>query len=179
MSLREKAAMLVRRLQEAGYEAYWVGGCVRDLLLGREPEDYDIATSARPEEIEALFPHTIPVGKQFGVLLIIEEGHQFQAATFRAESDYTDGRHPGHVTFSSARADALRRDFTVNGLFFDPIPGSTYDWVGGSADLRTGILRTIGPPEDRFSEDHLRLLRAVRLAAQLDFEIEPKTFSAV
>jgi poly(A) polymerase len=179
MSLRNRATDLVRRLQAAGFEAYWVGGCVRDLLLGREPEDYDVATSAKPEEIEALFPHTVPVGKQFGVMLIIEAGQQFQAATFRAESNYTDGRHPANVTFSSAQADALRRDFTVNGLFYDPILARVYDWVEGAADLRARILRTIGTPDDRFAEDHLRLLRTVRLAAQLSFEIEPETFSAL
>jgi poly(A) polymerase len=179
MTLRDRATEIVRRLQQAGFEAYWVGGCVRDLLLGREPEDYDIATSATPAQIEALFPRTVPVGRQFGVVLIIDGGQQFQAATFRAESDYQDGRHPKNVTFSSPQADALRRDFTVNGLFYDPIPGGTYDWVGGTADIKGKVLRTIGEPEERFSEDHLRLLRAVRLAAQLDFRIEPQTFSAL
>jgi poly(A) polymerase len=169
----------VRRLQTAGFEAYWVGGCVRDVLLGREPDDYDVATSAQPQEIESLFPRTVPVGKQFGVVLVVEEGNPFEVATFRAESDYEDGRHPSQVRFADAKADALRRDFTVNGLFYDPIQGRTYDWVGGEADLRAKILRTIGPPEERFAEDHLRMLRAVRLAAQLGFEIEAATFAAV
>jgi poly(A) polymerase len=170
---------IVRRLQAAGFEAYWVGGCVRDVLLGREPQDYDVATSAKPEEIESLFPRTVPVGKQFGVVLVIEEGAQFQVATFRAESDYEDGRHPSHVSFANAQADALRRDFTVNGLFYDPIQDSTYDWTEGQADLQAQILRTIGSPEERFAEDHLRLLRAVRFAAQLGFELEAETFAAV
>ncbi|HYV26104.1 MAG TPA: CCA tRNA nucleotidyltransferase [Candidatus Eisenbacteria bacterium] len=179
MALRALALEIVRRLQTAGFSAYWVGGCVRDFLLGREPEDYDVATNAVPDQIEKLFPHTVPVGRQFGVVLVIEEGHQFQVATFRAESDYQDGRHPGHVTFGDAKADALRRDFTVNGLFFDPIRNQLHDWVGGEADLRARMLRTIGSPQERFAEDHLRLLRAVRLAAQLDFQIEPETFSAI
>jgi poly(A) polymerase len=152
---------------------------VRDQLLGREPQDYDVATSARPEQIEALFPHTIPVGRQFGVILVHEAGADFQVATFRSESDYADGRHPARVEFADAEADARRRDFTVNGLFFDPIRGRVHDWVGGEADLRAKVIRTIGDPAERFAEDHLRLLRAVRLAAQLGFELEPATFAAV
>lgn len=170
---------LVRRLQAAGFDAWWVGGCVRDLLLGREPQDYDIATSARPEQIEAVFPRTIPVGKRFGVILVLEAGRQFQVATFRAEADYRDGRHPEHVSFGDAQADARRRDFTVNGLFLDPVSGRIHDWIGGEADLRAKLLRAIGDPAERFAEDHLRLLRAVRLAAQLDFQIEAGTFAAL
>jgi poly(A) polymerase len=177
--MRAAATEIVRRLQAAGFEAFWVGGCVRDFLLGREPQDYDIATSAHPEQTGKLFPKIIPVGKQFGVLLVVEEGHQFQIATFRAESDYKDGRRPENVHFSDAREDAIRRDFTVNGLFFDPIANQLHDWVGGEADLRSKIIRTIGSPEERFAEDHLRLLRAIRFAAQLGFEIESNTFAAV
>ena len=179
MSLRETATEIVRRLQTAGFSAYWVGGCVRDSLLGREPEDYDIATSAMPDQIEYLFRRTIPVGRKFGVIIVLEGGHEFQVATFRAEADYQDGRHPEHVTFSDAKADASRRDFTVNGLFYDPIQNKLHDWVNGEADLRAKRLRTIGAPEERFAEDHLRLLRAVRFAAQLDFEIETETFAAL
>jgi poly(A) polymerase len=179
MALRETAVEIVRRLRAAGHSAYWVGGCVRDRLLGREPQDYDVATSARPEQIEAIFPRTIPVGRKFGVLIVLDHGSEFQVATFRAEADYDDGRHPGTVTFSDARSDASRRDFTVNGLFYDPVADKLHDWVGGEADLRAGILRTIGPPGDRFAEDHLRLLRAVRFAAQLDFQIELGTLAAV
>jgi poly(A) polymerase len=179
MSLQSAALDIVRRLGRAGFEAYWVGGCVRDVLLGREPGDYDVATSAKPAEIEKLFPRTIPVGKQFGVVLVVEEGHEFEVATFRAESDYQDGRHPGRVQFASAQADALRRDFTINGLFYDPVLRQTYDWVGGQADLQAKCIRTIGSPEERFSEDHLRLLRAVRFATQLGFDIEPETFAAL
>ena len=178
-SMRARAVEIVRRLKAAGHKAYFVGGCVRDQLLGQEPQDYDIATSARPEQIEALFPHTIPVGRKFGVVLVIEQGKQFQAATFRAEADYRDGRHPGRVTFCDAMADARRRDFTVNGLFFDPIENRLHDWVGGELDLRSRIIRTIGNPHQRFAEDHLRLLRAVRFAAQLNFRIEPKTLAGL
>jgi tRNA nucleotidyltransferase/poly(A) polymerase len=156
-----------------------VGGCVRDFLLGRDPQDYDIATSARPEQVEKLFKRTVAVGKKFGVMVVLEDGHQFQVATFRAEADYQDGRHPGQVIFADAEADAQRRDFTVNGLFYDPVTEKTHDWVGGQKDLCAGIIRTIGAPEERFAEDHLRLLRAVRFAARLGFEIEPKTFAAI
>jgi poly(A) polymerase len=176
---RELARSIVERLQAAGFEAFWVGGCVRDLQLGREPEDYDIATSARPEQVEALFARTKPVGRQFGVMLVIEDGREFQVATFRAEAEYRDGRRPSRVRFADAQADALRRDFTINGLFFDPVAGRLYDWVGGRQDLQARRIRTIGPPEERFAEDHLRMLRAVRLAANLEFEIEPRTFEAI
>lgn len=178
-ALKERATQVVLRLQHAGFQAFWVGGCVRDFLLGREPGDYDIVTSALPEQIEAVFPRTIPVGRKFGVLIVVEKESQFQVATFRAEADYRDGRHPERVTFGDAKADALRRDFTVNGLFYDPVAGELHDWVRGEADLRSRVIRTIGAPAERFAEDHLRLLRAVRLAAQLGFEIEDSTFAAV
>ena len=177
--MRAIAIEIVRRLKAAGHEAYFVGGCVRDQLLGQEPRDYDIATAALPEQIESLFPHTLPVGRKFGVVLVIERGKQFQVATFRAEAEYRDGRHPGLVTFCDARADARRRDFTVNGLFFDPLENRLHDWVGGERDLRSRIIRTIGNPDERFAEDHLRLLRAARFAAQMNFGIEPGTFAAL
>ena len=173
------ALEIVRRLQSAGFAAFWVGGCVRDFLLGREPQDFDIATDARPEQVEKLFRKTIPVGKKFGVVIVVESGHQFQVATFRAEADYQDGRRPEKIIFANAEADALRRDFTVNGLFYDPLTQKIHDWVGGEKDLRAKIIRTIGSPEERFGEDHLRLLRAVRFAAQLNFAIEAKTFAAI
>ena len=178
-SPRQLAAGIVHKLQAAGHSAFWVGGCVRDFLLGREPGDFDIATSARPEQIEALFPKTIPVGRKFGVIIVVLEEQQFQIATFRAEADYHDGRRPETVVFADARADAERRDFTVNGLFFDPTTEKIHDWVGGEADLRAKVIRTIGSPDERFAEDHLRLLRAVRFATQLGFAIEPATFAAV
>ncbi len=176
---RDRAAAIVRRLQGAGFEAFWVGGCVRDFLLGREPGDYDIATNAVPDEIERIFNKTIAVGRQFGVMVVVEGGEQFQVATFRAESDYQDGRRPNQVSFGDPQADATRRDFTINGLFYDPVKQTLRDWVGGEADLKARIIRTIGKPEERFAEDHLRLLRVVRFAAQLGFEIEPETFAAV
>src|ERR1700733_320385 len=177
--MKKTAAKIVQQLQAAGFAAFWVGGCVRDFLLGRKPQDFDIVTDARPEQIEKLFKRTIAVGRKFGVMVVVESGHQFQVATFRAEADYKDGRRPEKIIFANAEADALRRDFTVNGLFYDPISKKLHDWVGGEKDLRAKIIRTIGPPEKRFAEDHLRLLRAVRFAAQLNFEIEPKTFAAV
>lgn len=177
--LRGEALAIVTRLQESGFVAFWVGGCVRDLQLGREPADYDIATSALPDQIEALFSRTIPVGRMFGVVIVVEGTHQFQVATFRAEADYRDGRHPETVSFGDARADALRRDFTINGLFYDPISRQLHDWVGGTADIKARIIRTIGEPAQRFAEDHLRLLRVIRFATQLDFEIAPETFAAV
>src|ERR1019366_10190337 len=178
-SAAKTALGIVRRLQGAGFAAFWVGGCVRDFSLGREPGDYDIATSALPEQIEKLFKRTVAVGRKFGVIVVVENGRPFQVATFRAEADYRDGRHPEQITFGDAEADAQRRDFTVNGLFYDPVAEKLHDWVGGEKDLRAKIIRTIGSPGERFAEDHLRLLRAVRFAAQLGFEIEPQTFAAV
>lgn len=166
-------------MQSRGFDSYFVGGCVRDELRGVEPEDFDIATTARPEEIEGLFPRTVPVGRKFGVVIVVEGDHSFQVATFRAEGEHLDGRHPGKVTFADAVTDARRRDFTINGLFYDPIAGRLYDWVGGEADLRAKILRTIGEPRERFAEDHLRLLRAVRITAQLGLTIEPYTLTAL
>ncbi|HEX3627745.1 MAG TPA: CCA tRNA nucleotidyltransferase [Verrucomicrobiae bacterium] len=178
-SPKDTAKRIVARLQKAGFAAFWVGGCVRDFLLGREPWDIDIATNARPEQIEGLFKRTIAVGKKFGVIFVIENEHEFQVATFRSDEDYQDGRRPQKVVFGDARADALRRDFTINALFYDPISNIKHDWVGGQDDLQAKIIRTIGKPEERFGEDHLRLLRAIRFAAQLNFEIEANTFTAV
>jgi poly(A) polymerase len=177
--IRATAVGIVKRLQDAGFSAFWVGGSVRDFLLDRHPTDYDVATSALPEQIEKLFPRTIPVGRKFGVIIVLEQEKQFQVATFRAEADYQDGRRPESVTFGDAMADAQRRDFTINGLFFDPVRDELRDWVAGKADLEAKTIRTIGSPDERFAEDHLRMLRAVRLAAQLGFEIEPVTFAAV
>src|SRR5258706_3529478 len=179
LALRTEATAIVKRLHDAGFVAFWVGGCVRDLQLGREPSDYDIATSALPAQIESLFSRTIPVGRKFGVIVVVEATHQFQVATFRAEADYRDGRHPESVTFGDARADALRRDFTINGLFYDPIAQQLHDWIGGDADLKGRLIRTIGEPAERFAEDHLRLLRVIRSATQLDFQIDPAPSAAV
>ena len=173
------AGRMVERLHAAGFAAFWVGGCVRDFLLGREPEDFDIATDARPAQVEKLFAKTIPVGKKFGVVVVVEGGQQFQVAMFRAEAEYRDGRRPERVELANAEADARRRDFTVNGLFYDPATEKIHDWVGGEKDLRAKLIRTIGAPAERFGEDHLRMLRAVRFAARLNFEIEPATFAAI
>ena len=178
-SLKAGALGLARCLAKAGFQACWVGGCVRDARLGQAPTDYDIATDATPDEIEHLFRKTIPVGKQFGVIMVLEAGHEYQVATFRAEGDYADGRRPGSVRFTDAREDTLRRDFTINGLFYDPLADELHDWVGGQADLEARRIRTIGDPAERFGEDRLRLLRAVRFAVQLGFEIEPATFAVV
>jgi poly(A) polymerase len=177
--LREAAIRLIRRLQDAGHEAYFAGGCVRDHLLGREPKDFDIATSARPREVRALFPRSGVVGAHFGVVLVHEPEADFEIATFRADGVYLDGRRPMDVRYSSAEEDARRRDFTINGLFQDPVSGAILDHVGGQEDLRAGIIRAIGRPEDRFREDHLRLMRAVRFATELGFALDPETLAAV
>jgi putative nucleotidyltransferase with HDIG domain len=176
---RSLAAQIVRRLRAAGHEAYLAGGCVRDQLLGREPLDFDIATSAHPEAVRALFPRTVPVGMQFGVILVVERGIAFEVATFRSEDAYVDGRRPTRVHFGSAREDALRRDFTINALFLDPERGEVVDFVDGRTDLRAGVIRAIGDPGARIAEDRLRMLRAVRLAARLRFRIEPRTRAAI
>ncbi|MCX6355843.1 MAG: CCA tRNA nucleotidyltransferase [Candidatus Aureabacteria bacterium] len=178
-SEKEVAVEIVRRLAKNGFEAYFVGGCVRDMLMGKEPFDHDIATSARPEDVTRLFSHVVPVGAQFGVMIVIEEGHAFQVATFRADMEYLDGRKPSGVTFSSAREDVLRRDFTVNGLLYDPQENQLLDFVGGEQDIRAGVIRTIGDPTKRFTEDKLRLLRAVRFSSTLGFRIEEQTLTAI
>lgn len=178
-SSRETATRIIRRLKEAGHEGFFVGGCVRDLLLGTEPEDFDIVTSARPEQVQALFPKTVPIGLAFGIILVIEADHSFEVATYRKETGYEDGRRPTAVAFGSAEEDVQRRDFTVNGLLMDPDTGEIKDFVGGGKDIQNRIIRTIGSPDERFAEDHLRLLRAIRFAANLDFAMDPETFSAI
>lgn len=179
MSMEKHAVAIVRILREAGHEACFAGGCVRDLLRGVEPKDYDIATSARPPEIKKLFPRAGEVGAHFGVMLVRRGDHSFEIATFREDGPYHDGRRPESVTFSTAEADAKRRDFTINGMFYDPLSGEVIDHVGGRADLDAKQLRAIGNAEDRFREDYLRLLRAIRFATVLDFVIEPETWSAL
>ncbi len=176
---RVGALDLVRRLQQAGFTAYWAGGCVRDELLGREPRDYDIATDAIPDAIGGLFPQARPVGRAFGVMLVPWHGHPYEIATFRHDHAYRDGRHPDAVTFSSPRDDAQRRDFTINALFYDPVADRLHDYANGRADLEQRILRCVGDPAQRFAEDHLRMLRAVRLAAVLDFALDPPTATAI
>lgn len=179
MPARDAALELARRLKAAGHEALFAGGCVRDRLLGREPKDFDIATSARPEEVLKLFPGANEVGAHFGVVIAKLRGQHVEIATFRTDGSYKDGRRPESVTFATPEEDAQRRDFTVNGLFEQPESGEVIDFVGGVADLRAGVLRAIGEPAARFKEDGLRLLRAVRFATVLGFEIEPMTLAAI
>ena len=178
-TLESIALSIVRRLREAGFIALYAGGCVRDQLLGHTPHDYDIATDARPEQARNLFPHTYAVGAHFGVIVVHEGGHDFQVATFRSDLAYVDGRRPEGVTFSTPQLDAERRDFTMNGLFFDPIKNEILDYVDGQRDIAARIVRAIGGPAARFREDRLRLLRAVRFTAVLGFEIEHATWAAV
>ena len=177
--MRDAATEVVRALQQAGHTAYWAGGCVRDMLLGREPKDFDIATSARPEDVSRLFRNTRHVGAQFGVVLVRTFGHSLEVATFRTDHDYEDGRRPTGVTFSTPQEDACRRDFTINGMFYDPLADEIHDFVRGRPDLEAGVIRAIGVPSERFAEDHLRTLRAIRFASRFGFEIDPTTWEAM
>jgi poly(A) polymerase len=193
MNERDFAVEIVSRLRKAGYEALWAGGCVRDELLGLVPKDYDVATDARPEDVRRLFPRTVAVGMSFGVVEVlgprVRSGAasggtppallKVQVATFRSDVSYSDGRRPDAVVFSSAREDALRRDFTINGMFFDPLENRLIDYVGGQEDLRAGVLRAIGDPATRFGEDHLRMLRGVRIATRFELSMDPATASAI
>ena len=178
-SSEHTALKILKQIRKAGFTAFFAGGSVRDKLLGREAKDYDIATSATPDQIEALFPKTVAVGKAFGVIVVVEDGTETEVATFRADGGYQDGRRPDSIHFCGAEEDAKRRDFTVNGMFYDPIEDKVIDYVGGQADLEKKIIRAIGEPEKRFAEDHLRMLRAVRFAHILDFAIEPATRAAI
>jgi poly(A) polymerase len=192
MTSRELAGKICATLRSHGHQAYFVGGCVRDLELGREPADYDVCTDARPERVQELFPRSVAVGAKFGVILVVERGAQgreqdaeqlptqVEVATFRSDGGYSDGRHPDQVIYSKTpQEDVLRRDFTINGLLMDPATGEVLDYVAGRADLRAGIVRAIGDPWRRFAEDKLRMLRAVRFAARFGFQIEPETMAAV
>ncbi len=174
------ARRIVEVLRSRGHQAWFVGGCVRDLLLSRPPKDYDVATDAVPERLIELFPNSDRVGSHFGVVLVREDGVQVEVATFRRDHEYEDGRRPTSVQFETdPRQDVLRRDFTINALLLDPESGEVLDFVGGRNDLKAGLIRAIGDPEGRFREDHLRLLRAIRFAARLGFEIEPETYAAI
>ena len=174
------AARIVEKLRAAGYSAYFVGGCVRDRLMGIVPRDYDIATSAPPRQVGRLFPQTVAVGAAFGVIRVLEEGGSYEVATFRSDGSYPDGRRPGRVTYSSdPELDVQRRDFTINGLLYDPSSGQVLDFVGGEQDIRSGVIRTIGSAERRFREDKLRLVRAVRFAARFGYELETETLAAL
>ncbi|MFA9479304.1 CCA tRNA nucleotidyltransferase [Phycisphaerales bacterium AB-hyl4] len=186
MAARDAAMLIVRELRDAGHVAYFAGGCVRDALLGHEPKDYDIATDATPEQVRALLPRSRAVGEAFGVVLVRLGGNNVEVATFRSEWGYTDKRRPDHVIFTDAEHDAKRRDFTINGLFADPFERDAdtggdriIDYVGGRADLAARVVRAIGDPSERFSEDYLRMLRAPRFAARLNFDIEPRTAAAI
>ena len=177
--MKETAIHIVAKLRAADHVAYFAGGCVRDMIRGVEPQDIDIATSATPDEVQKLFPRTVPVGAQFGVVLVIEGGHQFEVATFRRDEAYLDGRRPSAVQFGTPEEDAQRRDFTINGLFQDPLSGEVIDFVGGREDIERKIVRTIGDPSHRLTEDKLRMLRCVRFAANLGYNIAPETWAAV
>jgi len=169
------AMWVLRRLRAAGFEAFFAGGCVRDLLLGRRANDYDVATNATPPEVARVFRRVLMVGAKFGVCIVLHRRRQVEVATFRRDLSYSDGRRPDEVRFSSPRQDALRRDFTINGMFYDPLSEKTIDYVGGREDIKKRVIRTIGSAEKRFSEDYLRMLRAVRFAAALDFTLVPAT----
>jgi len=173
------AIEIIKELRHHGHEAYLVGGCVRDMVMKIEPADYDIATSAHPEEIMQVFPKTRSVGVQFGVVLVIYRGHPFEVATFRSDEAYVDGRRPTGVVFTDAKQDVLRRDFTINGLLYDPISETVIDYVDGQSDIRARIVRAIGDPHARFEEDKLRILRAIRFGARLGYTIEQQTWNAV
>ena len=177
------ARRIIKTLQNAGFEALFAGGCVRDMLLHKKPEDYDIATSALPNQVRSLFGHrrTLAIGLAFGVIEILgsKQTGNVQVATFRSDDSYTDGRHPDRVVFSSAVADAQRRDFTINGMFYDPVKEQFFDYVGGQRDLKLKMIRAIGNPNTRFQEDRLRLLRAIRFSTRFGFELEATTKTAI
>ena len=177
--MRAHAGLVVRRLRDAGYEAYWAGGCVRDMIMGRVPKDYDIATSARPDDVLGLFDKTRELGKAFGVVQVHAGEFVFEIATFRKDLGSLDGRHPEAVQFSSAEEDARRRDFTINGLFFDPIEEKVIDFVDGQRDIAAKVIRAIGSPEERFAEDYLRMLRAVRFTSTLQFTLDEEAKAAI
>ena len=180
---RQFAVSVVEQLRQAGYQSYWAGGCVRDQLLGVTPRDYDVATNAVPEQIQKVFERkkTLSIGASFGVITVLgpPSAGQIDVATFRQDAEYSDGRHPDQVIFTSAQEDASRRDFTINGMFFDPLDDQLIDYVDGQSDLQQQLVRAIGDPQQRFAEDKLRILRAVRFAATLGFQIETGTRSAI
>jgi poly(A) polymerase len=179
MTNKQAAIKVIRRLNSNGFQALLAGGCVRDMLLGNRPKDYDVATNAQPDDVMKLFKRTLKVGAKFGVVIVLIENHKVEVTTFRTETGYADGRHPSVVKFTSAAEDASRRDFTINGMFYDPLKEKVIDYVDGRADLKKKLIRTIEKPEERFGEDYLRMLRAVRFSTQLGFAIEPATFSAI
>ncbi len=179
MSNKQAAIEIIRQLQQHGFQALLAGGCVRDMLLGRPAKDYDVATDALPADVIRLFRRTLKVGAKFGVVIVLTQGEQVEVATFRSEAGYEDGRHPTEVRFTSPAEDASRRDFTINGMFYDPLKEQVIDYVEGQTDLTRHVIRTIGDPQERFSEDYLRMLRAIRFSTQLGFAIEPATYQAI
>ncbi len=177
--MEKTARAIAKCLREHGHMAYFAGGCVRDMVRGLVPKDVDIATSATPDVVQKIFPHTYAVGAHFGVVVVVEDGMNFEVATFRSDGAYLDHRHPVEVRFSSPEEDAKRRDFTINGMFFDPEKNEVIDFVGGRADIEAKLIRAIGNPSDRFDEDRLRMLRAVRFATVLDYKIDDQTWKAL
>lgn len=180
--MRPTSIAIIKTLRAAGFEAFWAGGCVRDMLLGQAPKDFDIATSARPEDIKKILKKVIPIGEKYGVVLAEKGGHHFEIATFRSDSGYSDGRRPDAVLFASqggAKEDALRRDFTINALFYDPLTDTILDFVSGQKDLKNKLIRFIGNPHERITEDHLRIIRAIRFKNIFGFQYHPETFKAL
>ena len=177
--MEQTAREVAARLRERGHIAYFAGGCVRDIISGETPKDFDIVTDARPEAVQKIFPRTYAVGAHFGVIIVLENGFQFEVATFRSDDAYIDGRHPSAVRFSSPEEDAKRRDFTINGMFYDPVAEEVIDFVGGRSDVAAKLVRAIGDPAQRFAEDRLRMLRAVRFATALDYKIDSQTWDAL
>ena len=177
--MEKTARKVIARLREHGHIAYFAGGCVRDMVRGLMPKDYDIVTDARPDTVQKLFPRTVAVGAHFGVIIVLENGFQFEVATFRSDDAYIDGRHPSAVHFSSPEEDAQRRDFTINGMFYDSVAEQVIDLVGGQTDIGAKLVRAIGEPAKRFEEDRLRMLRAVRFATALNYEVDKKTWEAL
>lgn len=177
--MEKTARKVIARLREHGHIAYFAGGCVRDMVRGLMPKDYDIVTDARPDTVQKLFPRTVAVGAHFGVIIVLENGFQFEVATFRSDDAYVDGRHPSAVHFSSPEEDAQRRDFTINGIFYDPVAEQVIDLVGGQTDIGAKLVRAIGEPAKRFAEDRLRMLRAVRFATTLNYEVDKETWEAL
>lgn len=177
--MENAARRVAARLREHGHRAYFAGGCVRDMVRGLTPKDYDVVTDARPEAVQTLFSRTFAVGAHFGVIIVLENGFQFEVATFRSDDAYIDGRHPSAVHFSSPEEDTQRRDFTINGMFYDPVAEQVIDLVGGQADIEAKLVRAIGEPAKRFAEDRLRMLRAVRFTTVLDYQIDKQTWEAL
>jgi len=177
--MEQTAREVAARLRERGHIAYFAGGCVRDIIRGETPKDFDIVTDARPEAVQKIFPRTYAVGAHFGVIIVLENGFQFEVATFRSDDAYIDGRHPSAVRFSSPEEDAKRRDFTINGMFYDPVAEEVIDFVGGRSDVAAKLVRAIGDPAQRFAEDRLRMPRAVRFATALDYKIDSQTWDAL